>query len=92
MAHSSPEGIELSKGSQLVSLDLSINQEKVLVIKQQERSYGKGDMFDFSQWISHNDWVYLPSKDYWVNEEQEELEQKLSSEQILELFEQSKKK
>ena len=39
MAHSSPEGIELGKGSQLVSLDLSIGQEKVLTIKQQERSY-----------------------------------------------------
>jgi hypothetical protein len=35
-------------------------------------------MLEFSEWVSHNDWVYLPSKGYWVNEEQEELEQKLS--------------
>jgi hypothetical protein len=55
--------------------------------------YSEEDMFTFSQWISHEDWVYLPSKDYWVNEEQEELEQKLSSKEILNLwFEQFKKK
>ena len=30
MAHSSPEGIELSKGSNLKSFNLSINKEKVL--------------------------------------------------------------
>lgn len=44
MAHSSPEGIELGKGSQLVSLDLSINQEKVLVIKQQERMHSSEEV------------------------------------------------
>ena len=38
----------------------------------------------FGQWVSRNDWVYLPSKDYWVNEEQEELENKLSSKELLE--------
>jgi hypothetical protein len=51
---------------------------------QAERMYSEA--LEFAQWISHNDWVYLPSKNYWVNEEQEELEQKLSSEQILELW------
>ena len=62
--------------------------------KEQDKSkYSEEDMFTFSQWISHEDWVYLPSKDYWVNEEQEELEQKLSSKEILNLwFEQHKKK
>lgn len=60
---------------------------------QAKRMYSEEDMFEFSQWISHNDWVYLPSKKYWVNEEQEELEQKLSSKEILNLwFEQFKKK
>lgn len=60
---------------------------------QAERMYGEEDMIEFSQWVSHNDWVYLPSKKYWVNEEQEELEQKLSSEEILNLwFKQFKKK
>jgi hypothetical protein len=48
--------------------------------------FDKQETLEFAQWISHNDWVYLPSKNYWVNEEQEELEQKLSSEQILELW------
>jgi hypothetical protein len=58
-----------------------------------EAMYSEEDMFEFSQWISHEDWVYLPSKGYWVNEEQEELEQKLSSKEILNLwFEQFKKK
>jgi hypothetical protein len=56
---------------------------------QAERMYSEEDMFEFSQWISHEDWVYLPSKGYWVNEEQEELEQKFTTKQ---LFEQFKKK
>ena len=43
MAHSSPEGIELGKGSQLVSMKLSINKEKVLSIKQ-ERSYSEEEV------------------------------------------------
>ena len=37
MAHSSPDGIILGKGSTLQSLDLSINKEKVLSIKQQDK-------------------------------------------------------
>ena len=45
MAHSSPEGIELGKGSQLVSMKLSINKEKVLSIKQ-ERSYSEEEVMD----------------------------------------------
>jgi hypothetical protein len=54
--------------------------------------YSEEDMFEFSQWVSNEDWVYLPSKKYWVNEEQEELDQKLSSKEILDLwFEQYKK-
>jgi hypothetical protein len=56
---------------------------------QQEKIYTEEDMFEFSQWVSHNDWVYLPSKGYWVNEEQEELEQKLTTKK---LFGQFKKK
>lgn len=34
MSQSSPEGITLSKGSTLVSAELSINEEKVLSVKQ----------------------------------------------------------
>ena len=37
MAQSSPEGIILGPGSKLESLDLFINKEKVLSIKQEER-------------------------------------------------------
>jgi hypothetical protein len=73
----------------LIQQDAFINGAKW----QSERSYSEEDMFEFSQWISHEDWVYLPSKGYWVNEEQEELEQKLSSKEILNLwFEQFKNK
>jgi hypothetical protein len=78
-----------------ISYEIIIPQEepKQETIEQSERRYSEEDMFEFSQWISHEDWVYLPSKGYWVNEEQEELEQKLSSKEILNLwFEQFKKK
>ncbi len=45
MAHSSPEGIILGKGSTLQSLDLSINKEKVLSIKQQDKKlYSEEDL------------------------------------------------
>ena len=44
MAHSSPEGIELSKGSNLESFSLNINKEKVLELKQQERSYSEEEV------------------------------------------------
>tara|TARA_B110000503_G_scaffold27536_1_gene43962 strand:- start:11066 stop:11668 length:603 start_codon:yes stop_codon:yes gene_type:complete len=62
-------------------------------LEEAAEKYSEEDMFKFSQWISHEDWVYLPSKGYWVNEEQEELEQKLNSKEILNMwFEQFKKK
>jgi hypothetical protein len=61
--------------------------------EQDKNKYSEEDMFEFSQWVSSEDWVYLPSKGYWVNEEQEELEQKLNSKEILNMwFEQYKKK
>jgi hypothetical protein len=43
MAQSSPEGIILGPGSKLESLDLSINKEKVLSIKQ-EKKYTEEDL------------------------------------------------
>ena len=56
-------------------------------IKQkQERSYSEEEMLEFSEWVSHNDWVYLPSKGYWVNEEQEESEQKFTTKQLFKKF------
>ena len=44
MSQSSPEGIILCKGSTLESFSLSINKEKVLELKQQERSYSEQDV------------------------------------------------
>jgi lipoate-protein ligase A len=45
MAQSSPEGIILGPGSKLVSLDLFVNEEKVLSIKQEER-YTEEEVFN----------------------------------------------
>jgi hypothetical protein len=45
MAKSSPEGIILGPGSKLVSLDLFVNEEKVLSIKQEER-YTEEEVFN----------------------------------------------
>jgi hypothetical protein len=45
MSQSSPEGIILGKGSRLVSLDLSINDEKVLSIKN-DRLYTNEEVLE----------------------------------------------
>ena len=37
MSHSSPEGIILGKGAKLISFDASINEEKVISIKQEPK-------------------------------------------------------
>jgi hypothetical protein len=52
----------------------------------EERMYSEEEFLEFSEWVSHNDWVYLPSKGYWVNEEQEELEQKFTTKQLFKQF------
>ena len=44
MSQSSPEGIILGKGSTLESFSLSINKEKVLELKQQERMYSEEEL------------------------------------------------
>ena len=53
MAHSSPEGIELSKGSNLKSFNLSINKEKVLELKQQERMYSEEEVLKIIDLLFH---------------------------------------
>jgi len=59
---------------------------------QETHPFSEEDMIEFGQWVSHNDWVYLPSKKYWVNEEQEELCQKISSEELLQLWKEQQPK
>ena len=54
MAQSSPEGITLGKGSQLVSMELSINKEKVLSIKQ-EKLYSEEDLLNFGAFVRIED-------------------------------------
>ena len=44
MAHSSPEGIILGKGSRLESFELSINKEKVISLKQEPKTYTEEDL------------------------------------------------
>ena len=54
MAQSSPEGITLGKGSQLVSMELSMNKEKVLSIKQ-EKLYSEEDLLNFGAFVRIED-------------------------------------
>ena len=54
MAQSSPGGITLGKGSQLVSMELSINKEKVLSIKQ-EKLYTEEDLLNFGAFVRIED-------------------------------------
>jgi hypothetical protein len=60
--------------------------DKKETVKQQ--GYSEEEMLEFSEWVSHNDWVYLPSKSYWVNEEQEELEENFTTKELFEQFKQ----
>ena len=53
---------------------------------QQERMYIEEDMLEFSEWVSDNDWVYLPSKGCWVNEEEEESEEKFTTKELFNKF------
>ena len=61
-----------------------MNQAKEM--ENQQQGYSEEEFLEFSEWVSHNDWVYLPSKGYWVNEEQEESEQKFTTKELLEIF------
>ena len=54
MAQSSTEGINLGKGSQLVSMELSINKEKVLSTKQ-EKLYSEEDLLNFGAFVRIED-------------------------------------
>jgi|688.fasta_scaffold1638027_1 hypothetical protein len=66
--------------------DELLQQAKEMEGKQQ--GYSEQEMLGFSEWVSHNDWVYLPSKSYWVNEEQEELEENFTTKELFEQFKQ----
>ena len=60
--------------------------EKKQIIDACGSMYSEKEMLDFSEWLSDNDWVYLPSKGYWVNEEQEELEESFTTKELFEQF------
>jgi hypothetical protein len=45
MSQSSPEGIILGKGSKLISADLQINQEKVLIVRENaDKNYSEEEV------------------------------------------------
>ena len=79
MAHSSPEGIELSKGSNLESFNLSINKEKVLELKEQKRMYSEEEL---QQKIDAHLEV---AKDLWLSAIKEQ-KRMYSEEEVLELL------
>lgn len=57
-----------------------------LIKSQETHPFSEEDMIEFGQWVSRNDWVYLPSRERWVNEDREGLEQKLSSQVLLQIW------
>jgi hypothetical protein len=63
-----------------------INELYLFKQEQDKKLYSEEDFLKFSEWVSHNDWVYLPSKAYWVNEEQEEFEQKFTTKELFKQF------
>jgi len=65
---------------------LKLKCEQAKEIEKQQQGYSEEEVLEFSEWVSHNDWVYLPSKGYWINEEQEELEQKFTTKQLFKQF------
>jgi len=60
--------------------------EEAKEMEEKQQGYSEQEMLGFSEWVSHNDWVYLPSKSYWVNEEQEELEENFTTKGLFEQF------
>ena len=48
-------------------------------------------VFEFAKWASHSDWTYLPSKELWYNEEDEENITPKTTEQLYSLWQQTKK-
>ncbi len=61
-------------------------EEEAKEKENEQKGYSEEEFLEFSEWVSHNDWVYLPSKGYWVNEEQEESEQKFTTKQLFKKF------
>jgi NAD-specific glutamate dehydrogenase len=69
-----------------VKIGLETAIEVVKLQEQDKNKYSEEEMLEFSEWVSHNDWVYLPSKGYWVNEEVEESEEKFTTKELFKQF------
>jgi hypothetical protein len=57
-----------------------------LWLKKELPLYAKQQSIEFGKWATLNDWTYLKSKDYWVNEEEEENDTTYTNEQVYNLF------
>lgn len=67
--------------------------EKLSVVMMSEYAKQECDkIFEFSEWASHSDWTYLPSKGLWYNEEDEENITPKTRQQLYDLYTQSKQK
>jgi len=74
-------------GKQTMSLKVTgFLREQAKEMEKQQQGYSEEEMLEFSEWVSHNDWVYLPSKGYWVNEEVEESEEKFTTKELFKQF------
>jgi len=80
------EQIKKDSNLRLRGFDIDGIGNKAKEMEKQQQGYSEEEFLEFSEWVSHNDWVYLPSKGYWVNEEQEELEEKFTTKQLFEQF------
>lgn len=58
------------------------------IIMSERVVFGAGILIgvEFAEWATHNDWVYLPSKQKWYNEEDEENITPLTTTELLEIF------
>ena len=76
----------------IIDLDVIDSDKYYTIIEQakemekEQQGYSEEDMLEFSEWVSHNDWVFLPSKGYWVNEEAEESEEKFTTKELFNKF------
>lgn len=48
--------------------------------------YAQQEAIGFAQWVTLNDWTYLKSKGYWVNEEMEESNKTFTGEELYNLY------
>jgi hypothetical protein len=88
------EELFMNKGLAMVPIPVDNIQFLGSKVKELLREYAKIKSREraiaMSQWATHNDWLYIPSKDCWVNEEEEERDTRLTNDQFFNLYLKSK--